>query len=550
LLFIVFSFGYIYLKFIKHKKAPRILATIFLSLFPALTAGMLNASANALLSAAGVTLPIVNITPGASVNQFIAGVDSAIEKAAAAVSLQIESSLGTEEQSGTNDAQSDDVSAGSTVGTDESGHSGVFDYNAGSSTLIESDAYKEDVEVEVFLENAIPILPDPHEEDRQISNLVMADVRDSLNVRELPFEEAPIVGKLYKDCGGEILEKKDGWTKLKSGDLVGWAKDDYLLFGDDATQLAEEVGTMVAVVKTDTLRVRGEPSTSGKVWGLLFLNDEIPIVSSYFSESVEIESGSDSNADSTADKTFQESQVPANDGSSALETDADGDLDESPGNGSIGASEEETLTPMFVTGGASQVTSAKSLSNNKALDDYAAGASFKNEVDDWVMVDFEGGVGYVAAEFVEISFHIDKGETLEQITQRERLEAIEKAKLNKQLNKNLASDVSDLDLLAAIIQCEAGNQPAEGKLAVGAVVMNRVISSAYPNTIYGVIFASGQFSPATGTRMATILKNGANASCVEAARQALAGVTNIGNLTHFKRKGTVAGIEIGDHVFY
>ena len=52
------------------------------------------------------------------------------------------------------------------------------------------------------------------------------------------------------------------------------------------------------------------------------------------------------------------------------------------------------------------------------------------------------------------------------------------------------------ELLAALIYCEAGNQPYEGQVAVGAVVMNRVRSGSYPNTISEVIYQSGQFGPA------------------------------------------------------
>lgn len=50
--------------------------------------------------------------------------------------------------------------------------------------------------------------------------------------------------------------------------------------------------------------------------------------------------------------------------------------------------------------------------------------------------------------------------------------------------------------LASLIFCEAGNQPYEGQVAVGAVVMNRIKSSSYPDTMEEVIYQSGQFSPA------------------------------------------------------
>ena len=77
------------------------------------------------------------------------------------------------------------------------------------------------------------------------------------------------VGNLYKDCGGIVLERRDGWTKLQSGNVIGWAKDEFLLFGEDAEALANDVGKMIATVNTETLRVRTEPSTDAQIYGLL-----------------------------------------------------------------------------------------------------------------------------------------------------------------------------------------------------------------------------------------------------------------------------------------
>ena len=65
-------------------------------------------------------------------------------------------------------------------------------------------------------------------------------------------------------------------------------------------------------------------------------------------------------------------------------------------------------------------------------------------------------------------------------------------------NGAMAASVDDVTLLAALIQCEAGSESYEGQLAVGAVVMNRVRSGAYPGSIYGVIYESGQVTPAGG----------------------------------------------------
>ena len=55
-------------------------------------------------------------------------------------------------------------------------------------------------------------------------------------------------------------------------------------------------------------------------------------------------------------------------------------------------------------------------------------------------------------------------------------------------NSAVSASVDDVTLLAALIQCEAGNECYEGQLAVGAVVMNRVRSGRYAGSIYGVIY--------------------------------------------------------------
>ena len=81
-------------------------------------------------------------------------------------------------------------------------------------------------------------------------------------------------------------------------------------------------------------------------------------------------------------------------------------------------------------------------------------------------------------------------------------------------------------ILAALIQAEAANQGDAGRLAVGSVVMNRVASSKFPNTIPGVVYASGQFAPVTSGRVALILAEGPNSACQYAAAQAIAGNIN------------------------
>lgn len=115
----------------------------------------------------------------------------------------------------------------------------------------------------------------------------------------------------------------------------------------------------------------------------------------------------------------------------------------------------------------------------------------------------------------------------------------------------LLAKSEEVRMMAAMIQCEAGNQEFEGQLAVGAVIMNRVKSTGYPNTIEEVIMQPYQFGPSDSQLFADLLANDTiKDSCREAARQAFSGVDNVGGAMHFRRAGSKEGLVIGSHVFY
>lgn len=113
-------------------------------------------------------------------------------------------------------------------------------------------------------------------------------------------------------------------------------------------------------------------------------------------------------------------------------------------------------------------------------------------------------------------------------------------------------DDGDRYLLANLIYCEAGGEPYDGKVAVGAVVINRMLSSRFPDTVVGVIYQSGQFSPvASGRLQLALAANKATESCYRAADEAMSGVTNVGNCVFFRTPiDGLTGIRIGGHIFY
>lgn len=115
--------------------------------------------------------------------------------------------------------------------------------------------------------------------------------------------------------------------------------------------------------------------------------------------------------------------------------------------------------------------------------------------------------------------------------------------------QEVSVSTSDLDLMAAIIECEAGGESYEGKVGVGAVIMNRIRSGEFPNTLSEVIYQSGQFEPAWTGKLSNVLSRGASEACYAAAQDVFAGANTIGDRLFFHAGGG-SGLTIGNQTFY
>lgn len=319
------------------------------------------------------------------------------------------------------------------------------DESVGAMVVFDSHAYNDEStdKLGIEVEEEVP--------DTESSNLVMANVKSALHVRAEADIESEIVGKIYKDCGGKVLERGEEWSLIETGELVGWASNEFLLFDEEAEELARDVGFVNALVTDTAVYVRSAPNYNAPILGIMSQNAIAEVV---------------------------------NDGESR-----------------------------------------------------------------WVEVAYGDENGFVPASSVKIKFEVDHGETMAMIKERKRLEEEARLALIRQ-RESMQSDENIQRLLGALIQCEAGGEPYEGMLAVGAVVMNRVRSGAYPSTVYDVIYASGQFTPAKTGSLSRVYNNGPKQICVQAAIEALNGYTNVGDMTHFRRVGTKEGYVIGHHVFY
>ncbi|MGN0362742.1 MAG: cell wall hydrolase [Bilifractor sp.] len=173
-----------------------------------------------------------------------------------------------------------------------------------------------------------------------------------------------------------------------------------------------------------------------------------------------------------------------------------------------------------------------------------AGVTLISADQGWFKVTAAGQTGYISTAAVSINADMHDAETLETF---EASTGITPDTTTEKVDSSFSDE--DVQLLAALIHCEAGGESYTGKVAVGAVVLNRVNSSAFPNTISEVIYQSGQFTPASSGALASALASGVDADCYAAAKDALGGVNPVGSCLYFHAGGG-SGLTIGNQTFY
>lgn len=116
----------------------------------------------------------------------------------------------------------------------------------------------------------------------QYGNILISKVTNYLNIRSSPKDEgnANIIGKLPSKAAGEIIETTDGWYKIKSGNITGYVTADsqYTATGQEAKDLAMGYASLMAIVNTERLNVRKEPSTESSIWTQLSKEERYPVI--------------------------------------------------------------------------------------------------------------------------------------------------------------------------------------------------------------------------------------------------------------------------------
>ena len=303
--------------------------------------------------------------------------------------------------------------------------------------------------------------PQMSEEEAAWQNRLMANVEESLNVRTEPNEVAALAGKLRKGDVAEVVERMDGWTHITSGNVDGYVKDEFCVFGQEAYAYAKANCTTKATVLEAGLRLRSEANEASSIYDVVAQGDTLTVAA--------------------------DMEVP----------------------------------------------------------------------EGWVAIQYGDGIAYVSAQYVEVALSTGTGITVEEeqaIIAKQKAE--EEAKKAEQAKKAattqkaaVEASYDEVTILGALIQLEAGNECYDGQVAVGAVVMNRVRSGSYPNSISDVVYQRGQFS--VRDRVAGVAAGGVKSSCLQAAQQAINGTDNTGGALQFAPVSSGrGGVVIGNHVFY
>lgn len=116
------------------------------------------------------------------------------------------------------------------------------------------------------------------EEEEEKETLIIAQVNDYVNIRDIPSTDGEIVGKLYNNSVGVLISVEDDWYKMKSGNVEGYVKAEYFETGDEAKRIADEVGDRIATVNTETLKVRSDASLDASVLGLVPGGEELTVL--------------------------------------------------------------------------------------------------------------------------------------------------------------------------------------------------------------------------------------------------------------------------------
>lgn len=328
--------------------------------------------------------------------------------------------------------------------------------------------------------------------------------RDDVNVRAEASTDSAIVGHMNIGACGDVLAQADGWVQITSGDVKGYVKADYVTVGEEAYALAKKYYSMTAVAKEDGINLRAAASKDAEVVGAVYENVTYTV---------------------TPEKT--------DDAWVCLQV-------------ATGAEGYASADYMEVTEGyrVAEPVDEVEAENDATSEDTASTTEEKK------------ATGSVEENKQTTQTTTEKPSTTQQTTTEATTQANNSSTIGSSSRTPVSLSDADINLMAAVMTLECGSESYEGQLAVANVILNRLQSGAWGNTISSVVYAANQFSVVSDSRLQGLIQNGAQASCIQAARDACAGNNNIGDLMSFRPARNVDTStlgtykQIGNHVFF
>lgn len=398
---------------------------------------------------------------------------------------------------------------------------------------------------------ALPVYADDTYSDDVWAYRAVANVVEAVNIRAAASEDSTIVGYLTTAASADVIERGETWSLVISGGVEGYVRNDCLAFGEDAKNLAGVYGSEGVKTYWDGVSLFAAPDGSSEVLATVSAGKEYEVLSNDGSW-VEVQMD-----DATVAYVPVEDVMETTILDKAVSTgDAYGSVSGSSNSGSY----DSSYSDMSYDDGSSYSDSYSDSSySDSSYDSYDDGSSYSDNSYDtsydssYSDTSYDDGSSYTDSSYdtsYDNSYTDSSYDDGSSYTDSSSDTSYDDSSSSDTTDTSTSASSSDRELLAGLIYCEAGNQSWDGKVAVGAVVLNRVASSSFASTIKGVIYESGQFSPAGSGWLDSVIANGSiPSSCYDAADAALAGENPIGSAMYFNT-GSGKGIKIGAHQFY
>lgn len=407
-------------------------------------------------------------------------------------------------------------------------------------------------------------------------------VSTGVNIRATADENGEIIGYLYQGGAAWVINKGDEWTEISSGGLTGFVKNEYLLYGRDVIGLADHYGLEGVKTTWNDVNLYASENNTAEAMTTLNSGAYFPLVADD-GKWLTVQNGADDTACVSSedvsrvlildtavakDDVYEGTAVPADDSTytetepsytetepAYTETEPSYDYSEPSYTETEPAyTETEPSYDYTETEAPSYDDSGDTSADDSYVDDSNGGYY---DADSDTYYDANGNVigqdynsSYTETEAPQTDAYVEtEAPQTDAYVETEAPQTDAYVETEAPQTEAASTSSDDVSLLAAIIYCEAGNQSYEGMVAVGAVVMNRVYSPSFPNSIREVIYQSGQFTPASSGTLASALANGVPSACYDAAVAAMNGENPVGSALYFNT-GSGKGTKIGAHQFY